>query len=614
MATRSRSVRPALALWGIVRFLGRRPGWVALCLGLLSTNIAIELSLPHLLGEAITALDRAARGANPAAASSFDLPRMVAVFAALVVTRTLIGLVLGPIRNRTAQRTLGDIRRAVYEALQRQTFAWHDNARTGELISRASTDVARLQDFMFVCLFFSIDIAVGVVGSLFLVFRISALLGFLALAAMVPTVVALVVFAVRLQPRWRRVHDRHGEMSTVTQENIAGVRVVKAFARETAEIGRFRGKRDAYLADLFDAVQSWAARVPLAQLIFGLGVPLVLFGGGREVLAGRMPLGDLAKAVFYLLGLNGRIGVVGQVTNIVQNASSAAQRIQEILRAPVGLKGGRRSLPPGPGAVSFEAVTFRYSRTPSLQVAREDAPDAVPPAGNGSPGGGGLAALNGVTFEVAGGETVALVGPTGSGKSTLLSLIPRFYDPTSGRVSIEGVDLRELDLGQLRRAVGIVFQETFLFSASIADNIAFGFPGAPRAAIERAARLAHAHEFIAELAAGYDTIVGERGISLSGGQRQRIALARALLLQPRVILLDDATSAVDPGTERAIREALRELCQGRTTFIVAQRAATVRQADRILVLERGVVTAQGNHGTLLRESPLYRELFATQFV
>jgi ATP-binding cassette subfamily B protein len=602
---------PVRALWGVVKFLGRRPGWVALSLGLLAVNVAIELSLPQFLGNAISALS-ADRATSVGMWTGFSLRTSVALFIGLVLLRTLIGLVLGPIRNRTAQGTLGDIRAAVYDALQRQSFAWHDNARTGELISRASTDIARLQDFMFVCLVFSVDIVIGLLATTILIFTLSPVLGFLTLAAMVPTVLALCFFAVRLQPRWRRVHDRHAEMSTVIQENIAGVRVVKAFARERAEVVKFRGKRDAYLADLFDAVNYWAARVPVAQFIFGLAVPLVLWAGGRQVIAGTIPLGDLAKTVFYLLGLGARIGVIGQVTNIIQNASSAAQRVFEILEAPVALKPGRRPLPDGPGTVVFEQVSFRYRRSPSLRLEREPGqrPQSLPPAP--STEGDGLAALNGVSFRAEAGVTVALVGPTGAGKTTLLGLIPRFYDPSEGRVMVDGADVRELNLAQLRRSIGIVFQETFLFSASVAENVAFGRPSASKDEIMEAAKAAHAHEFILELAHGYDTIVGERGISLSGGQRQRIAIARAILGRPRIILLDDATSAVDSRTEREIREALRDLCRGRTTFVVAQRAATVRHADTILVLDHGEIVARGRHEALLRESALYQTLFQTQ--
>jgi len=600
------SIRPARALWTVVRFLGRRPGWTALSVGLLFFNIAVELSLPQFLGDAITALR------SPETASAFPLGRMVAVVFVLVVLRTLVGLVLGPIRNRTAVLTLGDIRAAVYDALQRKSFAWHDNARTGELISRSGTDVGRLQDLMFVCLLFSVDVTAGLVGTLVLIFLLSPLLGWIALASMVPTVAAMAFFAVRLQPRWRRVHERHGAMSTVIQENIAGVRVVKAFAREAAEVAKFRAKREDFLREVSDTVNYWAARVPFAQFLFGLGLPLVLWLGGRQVVRGEMPLGDLAKAVFYLLALGGRIGVIGQVTNILQNASSAAQRVCEVLRDDprmASAPGGHRG--PVAGAVRFDAVGFVHASEPSLRVESETPPSA--PAGEAKKPARTVA-LDGVSFEVRAGETVAVVGPTGAGKSTLLSLVARYQEATAGTVSVDGVDVRAWDRTALRRGVAVVFQETFLFSATVAENIAFGRPDAPREDVERVARAARADGFIRELAKGYDTVIGERGVSLSGGQRQRIAIARALLTDPRIVLLDDATSAIDPRTEHEIQEAMAELCRGRTTFVVAHRLSTVRRADRILLLDGGRLVASGTHASLMSESPLYRTLFAAQTV
>ncbi len=595
------------ALWTVLAFLGRRPGWVALSVSLLLVNIGIELILPQFLGNAITRLQ------DPVAAQNYPLVWSVAVFSGLVLLRTLVGLILGPVRNRTAITTLGDIRAAVYDALQRRSFAWHDNARTGELISRAVTDVGRLQEFLFVCLLFSVDVLAGLLGTLLLVFLVSAPLGFIALGSMLPTVLAMGYFAIRLQPRWRRVHDRHGAMSTVIQENIAGVRVVKAFAREAAEIEKFRGKREEFLREVAETVNYWAARVPFAQFLFGLGLPLVLWVGGQQVVRGEIPLGDLVKVVFYLLGLGGRIGIIGQITSILQNASSAAQRICEILQD--ASPGAARCHPvarPIRGGIRFEGVGFDYSSTPSLRVESEKpAPSDGGPSGNPrSP----VAALEEITLTIQPGETLAIVGPTGAGKTTLLSLVPGFHWPTRGRLLVDDIDVCQLDPASLRRNVAIVFQETFLFSASVADNIAFGRPGATREDIERVARAARADGFIRELAEGYDTVIGERGVSLSGGQRQRLAIARALLVDPRIVLLDDATSAVDPRTEHEIQDALGALCRGRTTLMVAHRLATVRRADRILVLDRGRMVGLGIHEDLLHSHDLYRSLFGGQAV
>jgi len=482
-----------------------------------------------------------------------------------------------------------------------------------------------LQDFLFACLLLSADIAVSLVATTTLIFLISPALGGVALATMLPTVALISFYAGKLQPQWRNVHDQHGAMTTVIQENIAGVRVVKAFAREQAEIAKFRGRKDTYLNTLLDTVNFWASRVPRAQFIYGLSMPLALWIGGREVIQGTMPIGDLAKVVFYLMAIGHRVGMVGQFTNILQNASASAERVLEILREPQTVTSGSRPLPPGRGEVRFEHVSFNYAvkksepngkpapESPDQRSRARQSVDVVA-AETSPPGDSGDKAsphpvLHDIHFTARPGQTIAIVGPTGSGKTTLVNLIPRFYDPTSGSVLVDGVDVRELNLTELRRSVGVIFQETFLFSASAAENIAYGKPGAARNEIERCARAAQAHEFIAELEEGYDTVIGERGVSLSGGQRQRIAIARAFLLDPRILILDDATASVDSQTERLIQEAMRRLCQGRTTFVIAQRLSTVQHADWILLLKDGRLVDQGSHHELQQRSEFYRTLF-----
>ena len=420
------AIRPVAAVRLIVGFLGKRPGWTALSIGLLLLNIGIELSLPQFLGSTITALS------NPSGGRS--LGTLVGIFIGLVVLRAVVGLVLGPIRNRTAQMTLGDIRAAVYDSLQRRSFAWHDNARTGELISRAGTDVGRLQDLLFVCLLFGVDVAVGLIGTLSLIFLTSTRLGLMTLVALVPTVATMAWFAAQLQPRWRRVHERHGAMSTVIQENIAGVRVVKAFARESAEITKFRARRAEFLKELAEAVNYWAARVPFAQFLFGLAVPLTLWMGASEVLDGSISLGDLAKVLVYQMALGGRIGVIGQITNILQNSSSAAQRVSELLDDPAPQNADRTNgrISAVEGSIVFDAVDFRYSSEPSLRVLDESKPPTEKRPATPTPSR--TQALESASFSVAAGARVAVVGPTGSGKSTLLALIARFYEPAQGRI------------------------------------------------------------------------------------------------------------------------------------------------------------------------------------
>jgi ATP-binding cassette subfamily B protein len=609
-------------LLGVVAFLRRYPGGVALSLGLLLVNIAIEMALPQILGNAITGLRQ-----HAASSTAFSLWPFVWLYLALVAMRAGVGFVLGPIRNRTIQKTLGDVRAALYNALQRLAFTYHDRASSGELISRATTDVWRLQDFLFACLLLSVDIAVSLVVTTTLLFLIHPTLGGVALLTMLPTIALIAFYASKLQPHWRNVHDQHGAMTTVIQENIAGVRVVKAFAKEQTEISKFRGRKDTYLHTLLHTVNYWASRVPRAQFLYGLSTPLALWIGGRLVIQGEMPIGDLAKVVFYLMAIGHRVGLVGQFTNILQNASASAERVLEIIHEPQTLKSGARPLPPGRGEVVFDDVSFEYPVQESGSRRRdeaepEDAQHPPPHVGGYQPRAPHAEAkpedtaprpvLCDLSFTALAGQAIAVVGPTGSGKTTLVNLIPRFYDPTRGRVLIDGVDVRDVDLTSLRRSVSVIFQETFLFSATVMENIAYGRPGASRAEVEECAKAAQAHQFITELEDGYDTVIGERGVSLSGGQRQRIAIARAFLMDPRIIILDDATASVDSQTERLIREAMRRLCEGRTTFVIAQRFSTVQHADLILVLQAGRLAAQGRHDALMQRNDFYREFVRQQ--
>ncbi|MBM3822708.1 MAG: ABC transporter ATP-binding protein [Verrucomicrobia bacterium] len=575
------SPKGARSLLAILSFLRAYPGAVALSIGLLLVNIAIEMVSPQILGDAITQL-----GWHMEWGAAFDPMVFVWLFGSLVLVRSGNGWLLGPVRNRLVQRTLGDIRAAIFDAVQRQSFAFHDRSNTGELVSRSTTDVSRLQDFLFATLFLSVDILVALVVITVLIFQASLTLGWVALGTLAPTVGLMAVFAARLQPKWREVHDLHSAMTTVVQENVAGVRVVRAFAGEPREVGKFQIHRDRFLKTLLDTVNAWAIRVPMAQFIFGLSVPLALALGGRQVIRGELALGELAAVVLYLMALGHRMGAIGQFTSIVQNASASAERILEILDEPHLLKGSGREPADVDGSIRFENVTFGY-------------PGSAP-------------ALDNVSFAVPSGMTVALVGPTGAGKSTLAQLIPRFRDPGDGRVILGGVDARDWPLQALRRQIGVVFQETFLFSARVWENIALGRPEASREEIEAAARAAQADEFIRGLEHGYETMIGERGVNLSGGQKQRIALARALLMNPRILILDDATASVDPATEHAIQTALAAWRKDRTCLMIAHRLSALKAARHILVLDRGKLVDQGGHEDLVERCAFYRDLVKHQ--
>ena len=570
-------------LIGILSFLKRYSGGVALAVGLLLVNLALEMTLPQVSGAAINGLTNAI-----SRKAVFDPWYFAKIFVGVALVRALIGLALGRVRNRLVQGTLKDIRAAYFDAVQRLSFAYHDKTNTGELISRGTADISRLQEFLFACLFLGIDIFVALIMTVALITWISPLVGLATVLTLVPTVGLIAYFARLLHPQWRKVHDLHGEMTTVIQENIAGVRVVKAFAREPDEISKFRGRRDQFVSTLLDTVNAWAGRVPMAQFIFGLSMPLVLWIGGSEVIAGTMPVGNLAKIVFYLMGIGNRMVAIGQFVNVLQNASASSERVMEVLEEPLKIRGGTQRLSTQGGAeVVFDKVSFSYPE-------------------------GSQSVLQEVSFVGRPGQTVAVVGATGSGKSTLVHLIPRFYDPTSGVIRIDGLDVRELDVYDLRRSVGMIFQETVLFSATVSQNIAYGRPESTQEQIEAAARAAHAHDFIKELENGYATVIGERGVSLSGGQKQRLAIARAFLLDPRILILDDATSSLDSKTERLIQEDMQRVCVGRTAFVIAHRLTTVQHADQVVVLKDGRIVEQGTCAELMQRGTWFKDLFREQ--
>ena len=573
-------------LLGVLSFLKRYSGSVALAIGLLLFNIALEMALPRISGTAINQLrDSLVKGVeiHP---TYLDL---AGLYVGLALLRSVVGFILGRVRNRIIQSTLKDLRAAYFDAVQRLSFAYHDKTNTGELISRGTGDISRLQEFLFACLFLGVDIIVAMSVTLVLITWISPIAGLATFLTLAPTVGLIVYYARQLHPQWRKVHDLHAEMTTVIQENIAGVRVVKAFAREPDEISKFRVRRDEFMSTVLRTVNYWAARVPKAQFIYGLSMPLVLWLVGEQVIAGTMPVGNLAMIVFYLMGIGNRMNPIGQFVNIIQTASASSERVMEVIEEPLKIHGGSRRLAREGGArVTFDAVSFGYPGTDEK-------------------------ALQDISFEAKSGQTVAIVGATGAGKSTLVHLIPRFYDPSSGVVRIDGVDVREYALDDLRPAVGMIFQETVLFTATVSENIAYGRPDATPEQIVAAARAAHAHEFIIQLVNGYDTIVGERGVSLSGGQKQRLAIARAFLLDPRILILDDATSSLDAKTERLIQEDMRRVCLGRTAFVIAHRLTTVRHAEQIIVLRNGRIVEQGTPAELANGGVWFKELFREQW-
>jgi ATP-binding cassette subfamily B protein len=489
------------------------------------------------------------------------------------------------ISGRQALGVEYDMRDEVYAKLLRLSFGFYDRHQTGQLMSRATVDLQSVRFFLGYGLIFLFQHLLTVVGVTIVLFVVDWRLA-LAATAFTPL---LIVFAYRYShvshPVLRDVQQRMADVATAAEENIVGVHVVKSFAQEQNEAAKFGEKTEGVFRRSIEANRQRAIYVPLLSFLPLLAQATVLLYGGRMVASGDLALNSFFAFNVLVLMLVMPLRMLGMWIGQAQRATASGERIFEVIDEAEDVRDvpGAHELPPGDGHVVFENAGFAYAQ--------------------------GRPVLEEIDLEIAPGQTVALIGHTGSGKTTLASLVPRFYDVGRGRVTIDGADVREVRLALLRRSIGIVAQDPFLFSATVRENIAFGAPDAGEEDVVRAARLAQAHEFIEELPNGYDTVIGERGITLSGGQRQRIAIARALILDPRVLILDDATASVDATTEARIRLGLREAMRGRTTLIVAHRLSTLALADELVVLDRGRVAARGTQEELLESSPVFREIY-----
>jgi ABC-type multidrug transport system fused ATPase/permease subunit len=486
-----------------------------------------------------------------------------------------------------SQRVAYDLRNALYDHLQRLSFAYHDRAKTGELMSRVTSDVDSARIFTGQGVLQIINTTVLYVTVLGLMFALHWRLALLSLVTLPFLGFTAVQYGTKVRPLFSRMQRQWAQLTAVLQENVTGVRVVKAFAREDFEIEKFERENQVYLERNIAATRLQALVYPLMLFISSIGTIGIVWYGGSEVIAGALTLGTLLAFNAYLARLAQPTRMLGFIIAWVSRATASGERLFEILdaRSPVEGKPGAPPLPPARGEVVFDRVSFGYGAGRVLQdVSLEAAPDQV----------------------------VALLGHTGAGKTTLVSLIPRFYDVERGAVRIDGYDVREVELRSLRRQIGIVMQESLLFAASVAENIAYGDPTASMARIVRAAKAAQAFEFISELPDGFETRIGERGVTLSGGQRQRLAIARALLVDPRILILDDATASVDMRTEFQIQQALQELMRERTTFVIAQRLTTIKQADQILVMEHGRIVQRGKHDQLVAQDGPYRQIYDLQ--
>lgn len=521
-------------------------------------------------------------------ADAARLRTLILTLAALVVGYGVLRYFKEVSTSKLSMTLVYYIREAVYDKLQRVGFGFHDRMSTGQLINRALSDLQNCRMFLQSAVLTSCEISLAVTLNIALVLTRNAWLALLSLAPLPLWVFYILKFSRTIQPAVRAVMEAEDRAVSVLTENIAGVHVVKAFAAEQQEIAKFADACQTFKNRVLNRIRLFANFNPIIRSIAMASHLSLFLAGGLLMIRGRIFPGDLMILAGAMGAILGRLGAVASINEQYQNAIVSARRLYEVLSAKptVPEKKDARPLPPGPGKVVFEHVTFGYD--PHKPV------------------------LHDVSFTVPGGSVVAIVGPTGAGKSTLVKLLSRFYDPQQGRILIDGVDLRDVKLASLRTQIGFVFQETYLFSDTVAANIAYGRPGISRGDIEAAARLAQAHDFIQSLPRGYDTVLSERGTSLSGGQRQRLAIARAILTNPRILVLDDATAAVDPETEDLIRRAMRFVMYGRTTFVIAHRISTVKQADLVLVMEQGRITQIGTHEQLMRQNGHYAEIAAVQ--
>ena len=485
-------------------------------------------------------------------------------------------------------RVAYNLRNDFYRQVQRLPFSFHDRTQTGDLMSRATSDISETERFIGIGLMDLLATVLLMLGVVVAMLLESSSLAVLALLPFPILVFSTVRFGSIIRPMFKSIQEQMSVLSTTMQESLTGIRVVKAFAREPYELEKFDRDNNEWFERRYKVIRAWANNWPFFNFVLATSIFLLLLFGGPQALDGEITVGSLFALTSYVLMLNGPVQHLGFLVNLAATAGASSSRVFEIIDTPDNLveKADAVVLEDIQGNVSFEHVYFAY---------REDLP-----------------VLENITFAAQSGQTIALVGPTGSGKSTVTGLIPRFYDVTDGRILVDGIDIRDWKIESLRRQIGIVLQDTFLFSSTIAQNIAYGRPDATQEEIETAARTARAHDFILKFPEGYETHVGERGVTLSGGQKQRIAIARALLTDPRILILDDSTSSVDTETEHLIQQALDTLMEGRTTFVIAQRLLTLKNADCILVLGNGEIVERGTHEALLANEGLYRQIYDLQ--
>lgn len=563
----------------------------------LAVSIGVEVLTTRQMGEAVNHIKLLPvgstaqgfwswiRGTDPEAR---DLRFVMGLLAALTLGSLVLRYVREVANTKLSMTMVYYIREAVYDKLQRVGFGFHDQISTGQLINRALTDLQNVRAFIQTAVLVTLEIVLVVGGYMLLLLTRNPWVAALSLVPLPLWTWYILNFGKKVQPASKEVMESEDRNVSLITEDIAGVHVVKAFASQKAEIEKYNAHCDGYFGKVIYRIRLYANFTPIIRTIGTFSHLSLYFLAAVMIIYGRLDVGDLLILGTAMGAILGRLQQVSVISDQYQNAVVSARRLYEVLMASATVpeKPDAVPLPEGPGEVVFENVTFGYEPTKPV--------------------------LKDLSFRVRGGDVIAVVGPTGSGKTTMVNLIARFYDPQAGRILIDGVDIRDMTLDTLRTRVAFVFQETYLFSDTVGANIAYGKPHIKGGEIEAASRLAQSHEFIEKLPKGYDSLLGERGSSLSGGQKQRLAIARAILFNPRILVLDDATAAVDPETEDLIRRGMNHVMRDRTTFLIAHRISTVKRADAVVVLEHGRITQMGTHDELMQQQGHYRDIAAVQ--
>ena len=555
----------------------------------MAVSVVVTVQIPFLTKDAI---DNAFPLLTNEATVELGKSRLLVLSVEIVGLTIIVGtlyFVQRYVNTYFSQKVVYDIRNDVFATLQNQSFAFYDKVHTGQLLAKVTTDIDRIRGFLGWQLTFLINSMFLLAATLYSMFTMNLRLTMLLLLLMPPLFLAFYYFGKKIRPLFQQMREQYGNLTSVLHENIAGIRVVRAFAREDFERRRFKSENDKYFETTLASVRVRAFFIPLIAFLIGLGTIVIFWYGGSEAISGTLTIGALVAFNAYLAMLVMPMRFLGFFVSGYQLSMAAGDRVFGIMDAEreIKEKPNAITLPKLQGGVRFENASFSYEK--------------------------GQQILRNINIEAKPGETVALLGATGSGKSTIIRLIPRFYDVTSGKITVDGYDVRDVKLRSLREQIGIVSQETFLFTLSIKENIAYGKPKATMDEIVEAAKTARAHEFISAFPNGYDTRVGERGVTLSGGQQQRIAIARALLSDPKILILDDSTSSVDVETEYEIQRALQVLLENRTTFLITQRVSTIRNANKIVVLENGEVAEEGTHETLMTKKGAYYRIYQTLY-